>query len=94
MIWAEKTVLASEGAVVQDQFESIFMQLGTPDTMMLVSTDAKQPGSERLIFCLPDERLLALFGGFEIVAEAALPKTASLVIARQAAYEERFGLAR
>ena len=94
MIWAEKTVQVGEAATVQEQFENLFMQLGWPDDMMLVSTDAKWPNEERLIISLPDERLLALFDGFETMPEVALPKTARLLVAQQAAFEQRFGFPR
>ena len=91
MIWAEKTVQVGEAAPVQEQFENLFIQLGWPDDMMLVSIDAKWPNEESLIISLPDDRLLALFDGFEAIEEAALPKTARLLVAKQAAFEEHRG---
>jgi hypothetical protein len=94
MIWAEKTVRAGDAATVQEQFENLFILLGWPDDMMFVSSDAKWPDEERLIISLPDERLLALFDGFEAMPEVALPKTARLLVAKQAAFEERFGFPR
>jgi hypothetical protein len=72
----------------------LFILLGWPDDMMFVSSHAKWPNGERLIISLPDERLLALFDGFEAMPEVALPTTASLLVAKQAAFEERFSFPR
>jgi hypothetical protein len=54
-------------------------QLGGPQEMMLVSTDANWPNEKRSIFSLPDERFLALFDGFDGMPEEALPKSVNLL---------------
>jgi hypothetical protein len=90
MIWAEKTVPVGQGAAVQEKFETLFMKLGAPAGMMLVSTRGESIKTERLIMSLPEASLLAAFEGFSPTSENQLPESASLLVADQGEFRKRF----
>jgi hypothetical protein len=84
VIWGQRAIGDGSEAAAQDTFGRLFMKLGGPPEMMLISTD------DRLIVSLPNEVLLAEFDGFTMMSEADLPKNAVLVIGDQDAFDARF----
>ncbi|MBL0407400.1 hypothetical protein JKG68_26125 [Microvirga aerilata] len=88
MIWARKSIDVAEWDQAQDQFESLFMKLGCPGQMMLVSTSG--PGPTMLFASLPNPILLNALEGFERIADGELPCEASLLVGHHQAFAKRF----
>jgi hypothetical protein len=84
MAWAQRAVGSGSEAEAQETFGRLFMRLGGPPEMMLISAD------EQMIVSLPSEVLLAEFDGFSVISEADLPKVAVLVVGDQDAFRRAF----
>lgn len=84
MIWAQKAGGDGSETAAQDIFGRLFMKLGGPPDMMLISA------GDLVIVSLPNEVLLAEFAGFTVIPEADLPKTAVLLIGDQDAFDAKF----
>jgi hypothetical protein len=90
MIWARKSASGTEWAKLKQQYNQLSTSLGLPFEMIMVSTPgATQDGSE-VYLSLPTEDHLALFKGFDVVPEKALPAEATLSFGHLEAFRERF----
>ncbi|PVE23332.1 hypothetical protein DC522_16485 [Microvirga sp. KLBC 81] len=88
MIWARRIIDPAEWNEVQDQFENLFVKLGCPGQMMLVT--ASGPGPPTLFASLPNSVLLSALTGFERITDSELPAEASLLVGHHHAFEKRF----
>lgn len=59
--------------------------------MLMVSTPVSTVDGPHVYLSLPNEDHLALFKGFDVVPERALPSAATLSFGHLAAFKERFG---
>ena len=91
MIWARKYASSAEWGQVKQQYNQLSSSLGLPFDMLMVSTPAPTLGRSQVYLSLPDENLLALFRGFDVVPETSLPTSATLSFGHLAAFRERFG---
>jgi hypothetical protein len=90
MIWLAKPFGMTEWFGVQDQFERLFMSMGGPRGMMLVSTDdaGTAERTTTLYMCLPAAHLAALFPGFS--ETTTLPAHPDFLVGNQAEMEAQF----
>ena len=87
-VWFSKRFEFGDYASDQDKFSGLFMKLGAPKNMMMV---ASGPIHNSEIFVqLPDRKLIALFDGYDEIAEAGLPKAARGLVSNQDEFEKRF----
>jgi hypothetical protein len=91
MIWSRKSASSIEWAQVKQQYNQLSSSLGLPFDMLMVSTPAAMTGGSQVYLSLPNEDHLALFKGFDVVPEKALPPAATLSFGHLAAFRERFG---
>jgi hypothetical protein len=84
MIWAERMIGGGSSEAAQKTFETLFIKLGGPPEMLMVSAD------DRLILALPNAELVAEFDGFSMVSEADLPKNGLLVVGDQTVFDTHF----
>jgi len=80
MLWAKKAIVPAEWGPTQDQFEELFVKLGSPKQMMLAAASDPGSGQPILLMSLPNTTFLGFFSGFECVAEDALPSEAALLV--------------
>jgi hypothetical protein len=88
MIWARRIVAPAEWNEAQDQFESLFVELGCPGQMMLVATSS--PAATVLYASLPNTVFLTALEGFERTGDSELPAEASLLVGHHHAFEKHF----
>jgi hypothetical protein len=90
MLWARKSIDPTDWGPTQDQFEELFVKLGSPKQMMLVA--AADPDSGRPIFLmsLPNTTFLGSFSGFEHVTESDLPSEAALLVGHNDEMKKHF----
>ena len=88
MIWARRIISPAEWNEVQDQFESLFVKLGCPGQMMLVTASGS---AQAVLFAsLPNPYLLNALTGFEQISDGELPAEAWLLVGHNHAFEKRF----
>lgn len=90
MIWAKKNADSAEWAQVKQQYNQLSASLGLPFEMLMISTPGPAEGGSEVYLSLPDENHLALFKGFDVVPERALPVEAMLSFGHLEAFKERF----
>jgi hypothetical protein len=88
MIWARRIISPAEWNEVQDQFESLFVKLGCPGQMMLVT--ASGSAQAMLFASLSNPGHLNALAGFERIDDSELPSEASLLVGHLHAFEKRF----
>jgi hypothetical protein len=80
MLWAKKAIGPAEWGPTQDQFEELFVKLGSPKQMMLAAASDPTSGQSIFLMSLPNTTFLGSFSGFECVTEEALPSEAALLV--------------
>jgi len=90
MIWAKKSADNTECSKVKEQYDQLSTSLGLPFDMLMVSAPEAVAGVAKVYLTLPSEDHLALFAGFDIVPERALPREASLHFGHLEAFREWF----
>ena len=90
MIWVRKNANSSEWAQLKQQYNQLSNSLGLPFDMLMVSTPRPNDGRSDVYLSLPTEDHLALFKGFDVVPERALPTEATLSFGHLEAFKERF----
>jgi hypothetical protein len=90
MLWARKAIDPAEWGPTQDQFEELFVKLGSPKQMMLVASFDVASGGSTLFMSLPNTTFLGSFTGFEMVLESELPSEAALLVGRSDEVEKHF----
>ena len=90
MIWARKCASGSEWASVKQQYNQLSTSLGLPFEMIMVSTPGPVLNGSEVYLSLPTEDHLALFKGFDVVPEKALPTEATLSFGHLEAFRARF----
>jgi hypothetical protein len=73
MVWARRTFGATDWVAVQDHFETLFIAMGGPRRMMMVSSSYPGDQATDIYIQIPDWNLLSSFEGFEVVRESDLP---------------------
>jgi hypothetical protein len=89
MIWTAKEVNSGDCARDFNQLEKKYLELGGPAGMMLVAEN-REDGTTMLLWGSPEVDQLALFLGFEPIAEHKLPQKAQLLIGRETAFKDFF----
>jgi hypothetical protein len=95
MIWAKREFKFAEYGPYQDRFAGLHLSLREPAGMMMVMAKKSATLSD-VIISLPDQALLAMFDGFQLIEESDLPKEASILYVDHATddFEKRFTLPR
>jgi hypothetical protein len=89
MIWTAKEVNPADCARDFNQLEQKYLELGGPGNMMLVAEN-REDGTKLLLWGSPEVDQLALFLGFEPIADHKLPRKAQLLIRRATAFKDFF----
>jgi hypothetical protein len=87
MIWAAQEVNPADCARDFNQLEKKYLKLGGPADMMLVAEN-RDDGTIMLLWGSPEVDQLALFLGFEPIADHKLPRKAQLLIGREMAFKD------
>jgi hypothetical protein len=90
MIWIGKNTTNTELGQLKERYDELFTSLGSPFEMLMVRIPDTATDSAKVYLSLPTEDHLALFGGFDVVPEKALPKEASLHFGHIEAFREWF----
>jgi hypothetical protein len=80
MFWAKRRFNYAEYAPYMERLEKLMMANPSQyEQFIMVSTYVKRPGLSEYYVGVPSEAFLALFDGFEPVAESDLPKVVDSV---------------
>jgi len=89
MFWAKREFQAADYAVCQDRLAKLMMaDAGRYREYIMVSVKGKSVIDSIVYVGVPDQRLLAVFDGFDHVAEADLPKEIDTLLVAEGSSKE------
>jgi hypothetical protein len=92
MIWTRKNISDVELGQLKERYDQLSTNLGVPFDMLMVRVPDNAKECTKVYMTLPTEDHLAMFSGFDIVPERALPREASLHFGNLEAFKEWFSL--
>ncbi len=85
-----KAVRPDESDRIQDDFEKVFADRGSPEDKFLAQARHEEPGYDYLIWISSNEDIRALYLDFRPVAVESLPREARLLVGHPKTFEQYF----